>query len=233
MTCLIVSDDTSLATAAAAGLDALGVPSAGVGNWQPFDAAAARLPDSFDMVEATLRRAEKAVGPVNTIIVTLGHRDPADPAAPDWRQLLDGHRTVSAGVIRHAAWTRATARFAITVGRAMRVVHAVRALDPAARTAAQAVTQLARSAQDTPAEPAAAVFAVTIESADPADARPFGQLAARLAGAEDSLALAGAELVVGRGWAGVRGHPVPAWTVSFGGPEIPDWFNGALRQLVT
>jgi len=65
-----------------------------------------------------------------------------------------------------------------------------------------------------------------------ADLAARGQLTARLVWAEDTVALAGAELVVGSGWAGLRGHPGPVSTVSYGGPEIPDLVQGPLREAV-
>ncbi len=48
----------------------------------------------------------------------------------------------------------------------------------------------------------------------------------------DAGALSGAELVVGGNWFGLRSHPHPAGSVSFGGPEVPDWVDDALRVLV-
>jgi hypothetical protein len=45
--------------------------------------------------------------------------------------------------------------------------------------------------------------------------------------------LSGAELVVASGWFGLRSHPTPAATISFGGPAIPDWLDGTLRTIVT
>ena len=36
----------------------------------------------------------------------------------------------------------------------------------------------------------------------------------------------------GPDWFGMRRHPHPAGTISFGGPDVPDWVDGALRDLV-
>jgi hypothetical protein len=44
--------------------------------------------------------------------------------------------------------------------------------------------------------------------------------------------LAGAELVVGPGWLGLRSHPRPLGTVTYGGPEVPDWIDDAFRDMV-
>ena len=50
-----------------------------------------------------------------------------------------------------------------------------------------------------------------------------------------SLALAAvsvAALVAGTGWFGLRSHPRPSGSVSFGGPDLPGWLDGALRDIV-
>ena len=45
-------------------------------------------------------------------------------------------------------------------------------------------------------------------------------------------ALSGAELVAGDGWFGLRSHPRPGGSISFGGPALPDWLDDALREIV-
>ena len=49
-------------------------------------------------------------------------------------------------------------------------------------------------------------------------------------GSPDAPALAGAELVAGPGWFGLRSHPRPSGSVTFGGPGVPDWLDDALRE---
>src|SRR3974377_2158143 len=95
-----------------------------------------------------------------------------------------------------------------------------RAPTPAARTAAQAVAKRCRSANDTDPAGPLATMAVSLETADPGRLIPFGHLVARLACSEDTLALKGAELVAAPGWIGLRRHPAPALTYTFGGPDI-------------
>ena len=48
----------------------------------------------------------------------------------------------------------------------------------------------------------------------------------------DVSALSGAELVTSDDWCGLRSHPAVAGTVSFGGPDVPAWVDGAVRRLV-
>jgi hypothetical protein len=91
---------------------------------------------------------------------------------------------------------------------------------------------MARSANDTPAV-GIDVFSVAMESADRGDAAALAHLVARLVAAEDTVALRGAELVVQHQWIGVRSHPGPIATVSFGGPAIPAWVPDALRDALS
>jgi hypothetical protein len=38
-------------------------------------------------------------------------------------------------------------------------------------------------------------------------------------------------MVTGAGWFGLRSHPRPIGSISFGGPAVPDWFDDALREV--
>jgi NAD(P)-dependent dehydrogenase (short-subunit alcohol dehydrogenase family) len=95
------------------------------------------------------------------------------------------------------------------------------------------LAQMARSANDTPAAVEIEVMAISAESTAAGDLAALAALAARLAAAADTRGLRGAELVVGHGWAGLRSHPGPVATVSFGSTAIPDWVDAALRQAVS
>jgi hypothetical protein len=75
-------------------------------------------------------------------------------------------------------------------------------------------------------------FTAGIEAPD-ADAGPVaGELAAHLLAEPETAPLAGAELVVGPGWLGLRSHPRPLGTVTYGGPAVPDWIDSAFREMV-
>jgi hypothetical protein len=146
--------------------------------------------------------------------------------------VLDAHRETAAQVLHHAAWSRAAARYAAGAGRPLRVVHVSGATTEAGRTAAQAVAQLARSVNDMSSAPTIDTFAISLETEDSWDLSALGHLVARLARSQDGLSLRGAELVAGRGWVGLRSHPGPAATVTFGGPEIPPSVIDALGQAL-
>ena len=40
------------------------------------------------------------------------------------------------------------------------------------------------------------------------------------------------EIPVGDGWLGLRSHPRPIGSVTFGGPSVPDWLDDTLREIV-
>ena len=84
------------------------------------------------------------------------------------------------------------------------------------RSRAQASAQLARAGRKATGDLVLS-FAISAESEDiPAD------LAAYLACSPAADGLAGAELVSGAGWFGLRSHPRPIGSISFGGPSVPN-----------
>lgn len=75
-------------------------------------------------------------------------------------------------------------------------------------------------------------FAASVEAPEQVAAHPAGELVAHLFSHPEASALAGAELVVGDGWIGLRSHPRPIGSVTYGGPALPDWLDGTLREIV-
>ena len=131
----------------------------------------------------------------------------------------------------HAAWVRAAARYAAAYwNHTVRVVHLSMVGSNYGEPAAQAIAQLARSANDSSVQPPLEACSICVSSDADSDIRAAGHLAARLAGAGDAIALRGAELVVGHGWLGLRSHPGPVATLSFGGPAVPPFIDEVLRQ---
>jgi hypothetical protein len=78
-----------------------------------------------------------------------------------------------------------------------------------------------------------AAFAVSLEASGEHSVRSASELAAHLVGHPEAAALAGAELVVGEGWLGLRSHPRPIGSITYGGPAVPDWLDGTLREIVS
>ena len=75
-------------------------------------------------------------------------------------------------------------------------------------------------------------FAIGVETDADSRTPTVGELAAYLVGADDAGALSGAELVVTADWIGLRSHPHPEASISFGGPELPAWVDDTLRTIV-
>jgi hypothetical protein len=57
------------------------------------------------------------------------------------------------------------------------------------------------------------------------------ELVAHLVCSPAAVGLCGAELATGAGWFGLRSHPGPIGSISFGGPALPEWFDPTLRQV--
>jgi NAD(P)-dependent dehydrogenase (short-subunit alcohol dehydrogenase family) len=219
-TCLVVSDDPDLATAIGDALPAWGIQPVGPGGH----------PAGFD---AAAHRVATAAGPLDAVVVAS--TTPASPEPDDrpaWGRLLDAQAAAVGHVMYQAAWLRAAARYAFENSRPLRLVLLTTVKGDEGRPTAQAVAQIARSINDSTTPVPLDAFSVTVEGTRHSDMQAASRLVARLVGADDALALRGAELVVSSGWLGLRSHPEPAMTVSFGGPAIPASVADALREAV-
>jgi NAD(P)-dependent dehydrogenase (short-subunit alcohol dehydrogenase family) len=188
-------------------------------------------PSDFAAADAAVERAAHAAGGIDAVVIAPGSFAPV-PAA-SWEQLLAGYSATADRVRCHAGWLQAAARHAVRTSRPLRVMHLVDATSPPLRAAGQAVAQLARCGSLV--RPGLIdVFSIALETAEPADHQPVAQLIARLLWSGDASALRGAELVARPGWIGIRSHPGPAATASYGTSAIPSWIGdwlGAVRQI--
>jgi NAD(P)-dependent dehydrogenase (short-subunit alcohol dehydrogenase family) len=218
--CAVVSERPDLTRALTAALEARSITCHLAEPARDFDGAA-----------KVLRATVDASGPVDAVVVALaGPR--TGPAAPTgWQGILADHRDLVEHLHADAAWTRAVAESAAATEHPMRIVTLTDATTPAGRSRAQASAQIARAAAGGTGRRVAA-SAVSMESSGPAAAEGTGGLVGHLLGHPEAAALAGAELVMGTGWIGLRAHPRPIGTVVYGGPAIPAWMDGALRQIV-
>jgi len=169
-------------------------------------------------------------GRVDAVIVARGSRHSSDDAnVTDWAAVLADHAGLPRALADDAMWVRAVADLAGASGEPTRVVTLVDATTSGGRTRAQVAAQLSRAGRGATAELVDA-FAIGVEHAGRETIGHAAELAAYLAGAPDVRALSGAELVVARDWLGLRGHPRPAWSASFAGPDVPDWIDDLLDQ---
>jgi hypothetical protein len=145
--------------------------------------------------------------------------------------VLAEHAGLAGHIHADAGWARAAADHAARTGRPLRLVTLTDATTSGGRSRAQAAAQLARAARPATDDRVAA-FAVSVETRRAGDERPLGELVAHLLCSPDAAALSGAELVAGPGWIGLRSHPRPSGSITFGGPGIPAWLDDALRSMV-
>ena len=190
----------------------------------------------FDAAADQLAAAARDAGPVDAVIVALvGDGARADATSPDvdgWQRVLDEHAGITDGIRTDAAWVRAVADHAAASDRPVRIVTVVDATSAGGRSRAQAAAQLSRAAHSATSDRVDA-FAISVEAAGRIGARSDRRgrgvpgerrrHAARCPGPSSSSSSE---------WLGLRSHPRPAGTVSFGGPDVPAWLDGALRDMV-
>lgn len=233
--CVVVTDTASRASAITDALGGRGVESVEVGSGSR--AASGRTEVARGLVDATEQLAGVArdAGEVDAVIVALGHD--AQPSVghadlPAWQRVLDEHAGVAEAIRADAAWARAVAEYSAAADRPVRLVTLGDATSDGGRSRAQAAAQLARAAHSATSERVDA-FAISVEGEATSGLRPAAEAAAYLVCGADAGALSGAELVAHGEWLGLRSHPNPAGTITFGGPAIPGWLDGAVREMVT
>jgi hypothetical protein len=235
--CLVVSGHADLARSVASALarcgltavDIAGRPLAAVDVGRSSPGQPGGLPAGFAAAQAAVQRAAEVAGGIDAVVIAPGRFAAAGPAAASWPEMVAGYPAVAGHVACHAGWLQAAARHAVRTSRPVRVMHLADATSPPLGAAAQAVAQLARCASLL--RPGLIdVFSIAVETAGQDDLRPVADLTARLLWSGDAGALRGAELLARRGWIGLRSHPGPAATASYGTPAIPPWIGDWLRE---
>ena len=191
----------------------------------------ARHPDRFTYAERELASAE-AQGSVGGVICVSNSLNADDDSSARWQSVLRSHESVTSAALEHAAWLRAAACLSSRSGRPIRTVHVVRTETPGGRTLAQSVAQMCRSANQEPTTGQLLAFSVAYESSTNALPESLGLLIARLGSADDTLSLAGAELLVASDWIGLYSHPTPTLTCTLGPGDIPAGLDSALRRAM-
>ncbi len=218
--CLVVSDRPGLAASLVAALEVRSFRCRQVEPVRGFDAAA-----------VALRDAAEAGGPIDAVVVAPATHRPAAPSAGGWSQVLADHRDIVEGIHTDAGWARAVADYSADTARPVRLVTLTDAVTTGGRSRAQAAVQHARVAAGA-TDGRVTAFAAGLEAREDAAGGTAVGLVTHLLDHPEAAALAGAELVVGDGWLGLRSHPRPIGSVTFGGPALPDWLDGTLREIV-
>jgi NAD(P)-dependent dehydrogenase (short-subunit alcohol dehydrogenase family) len=185
----------------------------------------------FAGAAGALRAAVDRAGTVDAIVLALDAHPPAASTNPDWASILADHHGIVDRLHADAAWSRAASDYAALANHPVRLVTLTAATTPAGRSRAQAAAQLARVAAGA-TEGRVTAFAAGIEAPDEEAGPVVGELVGHLLAEPEAPPLAGAELVVGPGWLGLRNHPRPLGTVTYGGPEVPDWIDDAFGDMV-
>jgi NAD(P)-dependent dehydrogenase (short-subunit alcohol dehydrogenase family) len=178
-----------------------------------------------------LRAAIDRAGNVDAIVLALDAHAPAASTTQDWASILADHHGIVEHLHADAAWSRAAADYAALANHPIRLVTLTAATSAAGRSRAQASAQLARVAAGA-TEGRVTAFAVGVEAPDAVAGPVIGELVGHLLAEPEAPPLAGAELVVGPGWLGLRSHPRPLGTVTYGGPDVPDWIDDVFADMV-
>ena len=218
--CALVTDRPLLAASLTAALEARSVTCHRV-----------EIAHGFGDAANALRSLVEAAGPIDAIVVAPAGRQPTTSSPDGWERVLAEHHGIVEDIHADAGWARAAADYAAAAARPVRLVTLTDAATTGGRSRAQASAQLARAAAGS-TQGRVTAFAASIEASEAAAGQPVGELVAHLLGHPEATALAGAELVVGAGWLGLRSHPRPIGSITYGGPAVPDWLDATLREVV-
>lgn len=219
-TCALVSDRSDLATALQAALER-----------RSFTCLPVDVAHGFEGTATSLRAAVGGGTPIDAVVVALEGHPRTSSALEGWEHVLADHRGIIKPLHDDASWVRSIADYTAEADRPVRLVLLTEATTPAGQSRAQAASQIARVAA-AGTKGRLTVFTAGLESDTPAATEVAGELAAHLLSHPDVTPLAGAGLAVREGWIGLRRHPQPIGTVSYGGPTIPSWLDDALREIV-
>jgi NAD(P)-dependent dehydrogenase (short-subunit alcohol dehydrogenase family) len=184
----------------------------------------------FGDAAKALQSVVEAAGPIDAIVVAPAGRQPTATSPDGWERVLGEHRGIVEDVHTDAGWARAAADYAAASARPVQLVTLTDAVASGGRSRAQASAQQARVAAGA-TEGRITAFAASMETPEANAGPSVGELVAYLLSHPEAAALAGAELVIGAGWLGLRSHPRPIGSTTYGGPVIPDWLDGTLREI--
>lgn len=221
--CAIVADHTRVSATLTAALEARGVTCTTI----PTRNVAAGFGAAADALASAVTRT----GPLDAVVLAIEGATAPSTAPTGWERALADHAGIVDALHADAGWTRAVADHAVGADRPVRLVTLTDATTSGGLSRAQAAAQLARAGLGATGDRVAA-FAVSVEVPKGPDRHPMGELVAHLVCDPDAVALAGAELAVGPGWIGLRSHPRPGGSITFGGPEVPGWLDSTLRRIV-
>ncbi|HEV3280710.1 MAG TPA: SDR family NAD(P)-dependent oxidoreductase [Acidimicrobiales bacterium] len=218
--CVVVTDRPELAAPLIAALEARSVSCHRV-----------EVARGFAEAGKALSAIVEAIGPIDAIVVAEASGQPMATSTDGWERVLAEHRGIIEHIHTDAGWARAAADYAAASARSVQLVTLTDATTGEGRSRAQASAQQARVSVGA-TEGRVTAFAVSIEASGQGVGHVAGQLVAHLLDHPEATALAGAELVIGMGWFGLRSHPRPIGSITYGGPAVPVWLDATLREIV-
>jgi NAD(P)-dependent dehydrogenase (short-subunit alcohol dehydrogenase family) len=217
--CLVVSDRPSVAGSLSAALEGRSITCHQIGLARGFDEAA-----------KALNSVVESAGSIDAVVVATDSGLPG-PSTNEWERVLAEHAGIVEELHTDAGWARAVADYSAGADRTVQLATLTDATTSGGRSRAQAAAQQARIAAGA-TEGRVTAFAVSVEASEDHAGPASGELVAHLFTHPEAASLAGAELVVGEGWIGLRSHPRPTGSVTYGGPAVPRWLDATLREMV-
>jgi len=172
----------------------------------------------------------EAHGPIDAIVLAPDG-SVSSSLQEGWPRTLEEHVGISGQIEDDAGWARAASDYAAATERTVRLITLVDAVHSGGRSRAQASTQLSRAAKDA-TKGRVLACTVGLEDPDPQISSTLGEVVAYLLGDSEAMALAGAELVLRTGWFGIRSHPRPVGSITYGGPALPEWFDETMEEIL-
>jgi hypothetical protein len=177
-----------------------------------------------------LKRVLETNGSVDAIVLAPDGSVPSSLQG-GWERTLEEHVGLARQIEDDAGWARAASDYGATTGRTVRLLTLVDAVDSGGRSRAQASAQLSRAARDV-TDGRVVAFTISLEDPDRLLEGTLGEIVAFLLGDSETTALAGAELVLRAGWFGIRSHPRPIGSITYGGPALPEWFDETIEEIL-
>ena len=184
----------------------------------------------FTEAADALKRVLETNGSVDAIVLAPDGSVPSSLHG-GWERTLEEHVGLARQIEDDAGWARAASDYGATTGRTVRLLTLVDAVDSGGRSRAQASAQLSRAARDV-TDGRVVAFTISLEDPDRLLEGTLGEIVAFLLGDSETTALAGAELVLRAGWFGIRSHPRPIGSITYGGPALPEWFDETIEEIL-
>jgi NAD(P)-dependent dehydrogenase (short-subunit alcohol dehydrogenase family) len=217
-TCALVCDRPGLAESLTTALEARSVAC------RPVEVGT-----GFEHAAGALSSVAASAGPIDAVVVALADGRTTGTSSTGWERVLSEHRGLVEQIHTDGGWARAAADYASGADRPVKFVTLTDAVTTGGRSRAQASAQLARISSGS-TKGRVTAFAASVEASGEEVWRASGELVGELLQHPDGAALAGAELVIRRDWLGLRSHPRPLGSVTYGGPAVPDWLDETLRE---